>query len=103
MKVYTKVKNEEPTYYSDSSEVKLSQFASGSIVRGKVENSMISRNVDFSEGSSVSHSIYLPREKVANGATDEFAIVAEGVTVRGTENNPVVIKKGSVVTEDIVR
>ena len=31
-----KVKNEEPTYYSDSSEVKLSQFASGSIVRGKL-------------------------------------------------------------------
>ena len=108
-KVYTKVKNEEPTYYSDSSEVKLSQFASGSIVRGKVENSVISRNVDLSEGSSVSHSILFPRVKVAKGATVEYAIVdkgveiAEGVTIRGTENNPVVIKKGSVVTEDIVR
>ena len=66
-KVYTKVKNEEPTYYSDSSEVKLSQFASGSIVRGKVENSVISRNVDLSEGSSVSHSILFPRVKVAKG------------------------------------
>ena len=37
--------------------------------------------------------------KVAKGATVEYAIVdkgveiAEGVTVRGTENNPVVIKK----------
>ena len=94
-----KVKNEEPTYYSDSSEVKLSQFASGSIVRGKVENSVISRNVDLSEGSSVSHSILFPRVKVAKGATVEYAIVdkgveiAEGVTIRGTENNPVVIKK----------
>ena len=29
--------------------------------------------------------------------------IADGVTIRGTENNPVVIKKGSVVTEDIVR
>lgn len=60
---------------------------------------MISRNVDFSEGSSVSHSIIFPRVKVAKGATVEYAIVdkgveiAEGVTVRGTENNPVIIKK----------
>ncbi|MBS6380928.1 MAG: glucose-1-phosphate adenylyltransferase subunit GlgD, partial [Streptococcus sp.] len=108
-KVYTKVKNEEPTYYADSSEVKVSQFASGSIVRGKVENSVISRNVYLSEGSSVNHSIIFPRVKVAKGATVKYAIVdkdveiAEGVTIRGTENNPVVIKKGSVVTEDIVR
>ena len=46
-KVYTKVKNEEPTYYAASSEVKVSQFASGSIVRGKVEHSVVSRNVDL--------------------------------------------------------
>ncbi len=103
------VKNEEPTYYADSSDVKVSQFASGSIVRGKVEHSVISRNVDLAEGSSVDHSVLFPRVKVGKGATVEYAIVdkgveiAEGVTIRGTENNPVVIKKGSVVTEDIVR
>ena len=33
--------------------LKVSQFASGSIVRGKVEHSVISRNVDLAEGSSV--------------------------------------------------
>ena len=87
----------------------MSQFASGSIVRGKVEHSVISRNVDVAEGSIVSHSVLFPRVKVAKGATVEYAIVdkgveiAEGVTIRGTENNPVVIKKDSVVTEDIVR
>ena len=108
-KVYTKVKNEEPTYYAASSEVKVSQFASGSIVRGKVEHSVVSRNVDLAEGSSVSYSVLFPRVTVGKGATVEYAIVdkgveiAEGVTIRGTENNPVVIKKGSVVTEDIVR
>ncbi len=57
----------------------------------------------------MSHSVLFPRVKVGKGATVEYAIVdkgveiAEGVTIRGTENNPVVIKKGSVVTEDIVR
>ena len=108
-KVYTKVKNEEPTYYAASSEVKVSQFASGSIVRGKVEHSVVSRNVDLAEGSNVSYSVLFPRVTVGKGATVEYAIVdkgveiADGVTIRGTENNPVVIKKGSVVTEDIVR
>ena len=75
----------------------------------KLSTQLISRNVDLSEGSSVSHAVLFPRVKVAKGATVEYAIVdkgveiAEGVTIRGTENNPVVIKKGSVVTEDIVR
>ena len=41
-KVYTKVKNEEPTYYAASSDVKVSQFASGSLVRGKVDHSVVS-------------------------------------------------------------
>ena len=52
-KVYTKVKNEEPTYYAASSDVKVSQFASGSLVRGKVDHSVVSRNVDLAEGSTV--------------------------------------------------
>ena len=108
-KVYTKVKNEEPTYYATSSDVKVSQFASGSIVRGKVDHSVVSRNVDVAEGSTVNHAVIFPRVEVGKNATVEYAIVdkgvkiADGVTIRGTENNPVVIKKGSVVTEDIVR
>ena len=74
-----------------------------------MEHSVVSRNVDLAEGSSVGHSVLFPRVKVGKGATVEYAIVdkgveiAEGVTIRGTENNPVVIRKGSVVTEDIVR
>ena len=57
----------------------------------------------------MSYSVLFPRVTVGKGATVEYAIVdkgveiAEGVTIRGTEDNPVVIKKGSVVTEDIVR
>ena len=107
-KVYTKVKNEEPTYYSKGSKVRRSQFASGSIVRGSVENSVISRNTDIDAGAHVSDSIIFPRVQIEKNATVEYAIVdkgvviGEGVTVRGTAENPVVIAKGTVVTEDIV-
>ena len=107
-KVYTKVKNEEPTYYSPSSKVNRSQFASGSIVEGQVQNSVVSRNTKIAEGSSVKDSLLFPRVKVGKNAVVEYAIVDkgveidEGVVVRGTAEHPVVLKKGQKVTEDIV-
>lgn len=107
-KVYTKVKNEEPTYYATGSSVSRSQFASGSIVRGHVENSVVSRNNQIAEGSQVKNSIIFPRVEIQKNARVEYAIVdkgvviAEGVTVRGSQEKPLVIPKGTKVTEDII-
>ena len=108
-KIYTKVKNEEPTYYAESSKVSRSQFASGSIVEGEVINSVISRNTKIKTGSSVKSSVLFPRVKVGENATVEYAIVdkgveiGEGVVIRGTAEDPIVVKKGQKVTEDIIR
>ena len=47
--------------------------------------------------------------KVGENATVEYAIVdkgveiAEGVVIRGTAEDPIVVKKGQKVTEDIIR
>ena len=107
-KIYTKVKNEEPTYYASSSKVAKSQFASGSIIEGEVVNSVLSRNVRVHEESSVKDSLLFTRVVVGKGATVEYAIldkgveVAEGVVIRGTVEHPVVVKKGEKVTEDIL-
>ena len=107
-KIYTKVKNEEPTYYASSSKVDKSQFASGSIIEGEVVNSVLSRNVRVHEESSVKDSLLFTRVVVGKGATVEYAIldkgveVAEGVVIRGTAEHPVVVKKGEKVTEDIL-
>ena len=107
-KVYTKVKNEEPTYYSKTSHIKTSQFASGSIVEGTVERSIVSRRVRLHEGSEVRSSLLFPGVVIHENAIVEHAIldkgveVAAGVTIRGTEEAPVVVKKGTIVTEDIV-
>ena len=106
-KVYTKVKNEEPTYYAPGSKVNTSQFASGSIVEGEVIRSVISRNVRINKNSFVKESIIFPRVVIGEGAQIENAIVdkgaeiAAGVVIRGTVENPVIIKKGEKVTEDI--
>ena len=107
-KVYTKVKNEEPTYYSKTSHIKTSQFASGSIVEGTVERSVVSRRVHLHEGSEVRSSLLFPGVVIHENAIVEHAIldkgveVAAGVTIRGTEEAPVEVKKGTIVTEDIV-
>ena len=107
-KIYTKVKNEEPTYYASSSKVSKSQFASGSIIEGEVVNSVLSRNVRVHEDSLVKDSLLFTRAVIGKGAQVEYAIldkgveVAEGVVIRGTAEHPVVVKKGEKVTEDIL-
>ena len=107
-KIYTKVKNEEPTYYASSSIVAKSQFASGSIIEGEVVNSVLSRNVRVHEDSLVKDSLLFTRAVIGKGAQVEYAIldkgveVAEGVVIRGTAEHPVVVKKGEKVTEDIL-
>ena len=107
-KIYTKVKNEEPTYYASSTKVAKSQFASGSIIEGEVVNSVLSRNVRVHEDSLVKDSLLFTRAVIGKGAQVEYAIldkgveVAEGVVIRGTAEHPVVVKKGEKVTEDIL-
>ena len=107
-KIYTKVKNEEPTYYASSSKVAKSQFASGSIIEGEVVNSVLSRNVRVHEDSLVKDSLLFTRVVIGKGAQVEYAIldkgveVVEGVVIRGTAEHPVVVKKGEKVTEDIL-
>ena len=106
-KIYTKVKNEEPTYYANTSKVSTSQFASGSIIEGQVANSVLSRNIHVHKDSLVKDSLLFPRVVIGEGAQVEYAIldkgveVADGVVIRGTAEHPVVVKKGSKVTEDI--
>ncbi|WP_018143534.1 glucose-1-phosphate adenylyltransferase subunit GlgD [Alloscardovia criceti] len=108
-KVYTKVKNEEATYFSNDCETHDSQFASGSIIKGKVNRSIISRNCYVDEHASVCHTIAFSKVKIGEGAQVDYAIldknveVAPGVRIQGTPDAPVVIVKGTKVEGDIIR
>ncbi|MGT2742019.1 glucose-1-phosphate adenylyltransferase subunit GlgD [Streptococcus plurextorum] len=108
-KVYTKVKNEESTYFDDQSQVKNSQFASGSIITGHVEHSIISRNCRVAEGARVADSVIFPKVTIGEGATIEYAIIDKnvtvpaGVTLRGSADKPLVITKGLEITGDIIQ
>ncbi|MBM7643501.1 glucose-1-phosphate adenylyltransferase subunit GlgD [Streptococcus loxodontisalivarius] len=108
-KVYTKVKNEESTYFARESVVKNSQFASGSVVQGKVEHSIVSRSCHVEEGAEVQSSVLFPKVSVGQGATVAYAVVdkgvsiPEGVTLKGSPENPLVIGKGQKITGDIIQ
>ena len=57
--IYTKIKDEPPTKYSDQSEVKNSIIADGCIIDGTIENSIISMGVVVHSGAEIKNSIIL--------------------------------------------
>ncbi|OJG27915.1 glucose-1-phosphate adenylyltransferase, GlgD subunit [Enterococcus caccae] len=107
-KVYTKLKNEVPTYYSNDSVVKNSQCATGCIIEGELENSLISRRTVIKNGAKVKHSIVMSNAKIAENAVIEYAILDKNVTIEagikviGTSEVPIVIKKNQVVSANVI-
>lgn len=101
--IVTKDKNGAPTFYTQSSTVKNSLFATDCYVQGTVENSIIFRRVNIDENARVSHSVVMQGCKIEAGATVEYAILDKGVTVksgatvRGTIDNIVVITSNRVI------
>ncbi len=101
--IYTKVMDEIPTYYEDGAKVLNCIVADGCVMRGKVENSVISRGVTVEKGASVKSSIIMQGTKIGAGASLECVILDKNVTVnkgsslKGTPRHPVIIKKGETV------
>ena len=107
-KIYTKLANEVPTYYAQNSVVNNSHCASGSIVDGTVVDSLIARRCKISESAVIEQSIIMASANIKknayikNAILDKNVIVDEGVRIIGAETNPIIIKKDSHVTTDIV-
>lgn len=107
-KVYTKMKDEVPTYYTETSNVKNSQFATGCIIEGNVENSLVSRGTIIKNQATVQDSLVFASCEIKANALVRYAIldknviVEEGVRIEGTPDNPVVIAKSVQVTSDVI-
>lgn len=107
-KIYTKMKDEVPTYYSQTSNVSNSQLATGCTIEGEVENSLISRGTHIYENAKVDHSIVFSSNVIHEGAKVSYAILDKNVIIdpniriEGTPENPVVVAKGEHVTRNII-
>jgi glucose-1-phosphate adenylyltransferase len=97
--IYTKIKDEPPTKYSDESKVKNSIIADGCIIEGVIENSVISRGVTVRKGAEIRNSIILQNceikenSKLLNIIMDKNVIIEKGKQLNGDEEFPLVIEK----------
>ena len=100
--IYTKVKDEPPTKYTESAVVKNSMIANGCVIEGHVENSIIFRAVKIGKGTVVKNSIIMQKTQIGERCEldsviiDKDAKVENGVKIYGTERQPFVVRKGTV-------
>lgn len=95
--IYTNVQDKAPTLYAPSSEVKNSFISAGSIIKGRVENSIIFRNVTVEEGAVVKNCILMQYSSVGKNAQcenvicDKYVGVGDGRKIFGCGNEPILI------------
>ena len=101
--IYTKVKNEPPTKYTKSSRVVNSLIASGCIIEGKVENSILFRGARVFKESTVKNCILLPRSEIREKAYIQNVILDKNVCISdeklliGDSKHPIYIGKKNIV------
>lgn len=98
--IYTKVRDEAPTYYEDGAKVSNCIVADGCLMSGRVEDSVIFREVVVEKDAYVKSCVIMQGAKIGQGARLECVIldknvtVSEGTSIKGTPGHPVIIKKG---------
>ena len=101
--VYTKVRDRVPCYYGEDAELDDCLIADGCMLEGKVEDSVLFRQVTICEDAEVEDCIVMNDCVVGKGAKLKYVILDKDVTVTpgaklyGTKEHPVVIKKGETV------
>ncbi|RKD30872.1 glucose-1-phosphate adenylyltransferase subunit GlgD [Thermohalobacter berrensis] len=97
--VYTRVKDEPPTKYTNSSEVINSVVANGCVIEGTVENSIIGRGVKIKKGAVIKDSVIMQRCTIEEGVNlknvilDKSAHITKNKVLHGDSESPLVIKK----------
>jgi glucose-1-phosphate adenylyltransferase len=99
--IETKSKDEPPAKYNLNAVVRNSLVGSGSIIDGRVENSILFHRVRIGERTRVQNSIIMEGCKIGVGCIIENAILDKDVTVsdnriiKGRQNEPMIIQKSS--------
>ena len=101
--IYTKVRDEVPTLYGKNAEVGNVIVADGCRLNGKIENSVIFREVKVEEGAEVKDAIVMQGCTIEKGASVQYTILDKDVTVKsgtkllGSAEHPLIIRKGVTV------
>lgn len=101
--VYTKVKDEAPSFYSEEAKVKQSMISDGCLIEGEVENSMLFRGVTVAKSAKLKNCIVFQDTHISEACELENVIIDKDVTIRpgikliGQKQYPSVIGKGAIV------
>lgn len=107
--IYTKVKDEPPTRYVNGSHVERALVANGSTIMGEVIDSIISRAVYIKKSARVEKCIIMQKCVIEENCdlayviADKDVYIGEGVVLRGTAEQPIVLRKGEKVTKEDFR
>ncbi|MDD2648163.1 MAG: glucose-1-phosphate adenylyltransferase subunit GlgD [Eubacteriales bacterium] len=101
--VYTKVRDEMPARYEGKSEVVNSLIADGSIIEGRVENSILFRSVRIAPDAVVKNCIIMQDAEIQSGAQiencilDKQAVIKRNARLIGPAAYPIVVAKNVVI------
>jgi glucose-1-phosphate adenylyltransferase len=101
--VFTKVRDEMPTYYGDHCKTINSMLADGCQIEGTVENSILFRGVKIAPNAYVKNCIIMQDGQVQEGAylenciLDKQAVIKRNARLIGPEAYPIVIAKNVVI------
>ena len=101
--IYTKVRDEVPTYYGEHSEIDDCIVADGCTLEGRASNSVLFRGVRLEADAEVRDCVIMQGCVIGEGADlecvilDKEVIVRPGAVLRGTMDHPLVFKRGEVV------
>ena len=84
--IYTTSHNTPPANYGPFAEVENSFIANGAVIKGKVKNSIISRDVVIGEGAEVNNCILFTKTEVGPGVKLKYVITDKNVTIKDVKN-----------------
>ena len=96
-RVYTKVRDDNPTRYLGRANVKNTLVADGCVIEGKVENCILFRGVKIGKGAVVKNSIIMQDTEIMTNAevnyviTDKEVTITAGKELKGNDSFPVFI------------
>ena len=101
--VYTTSHNTPPAYYGPFAEVDNSFIANGAVIKGKVRNSIICRDVYIEEGAEINNSILFTKTEVGKDVNVRYVITDKNVSIKdvknlmGDEEDYLLISKGAKI------
>ncbi len=101
--IYTKIRDDNPTRYTNTSKVKRIMAADGCVIEGEVENSILFRGVRIGKGAKVKNCVLMQDTVIEEGAnveyviTDKSACITADKELKGTDSFPVYVEKNKRV------